>query len=235
MKRIALPAAAAALAACTGAPDAVAENASPRTMAVSGSGEASAVPDMAALSIGVETEGATAADALRQNGVQMNATIDRLKANGVAEKDMQTRNLSVSPRYQYDDNGAPPKIAGYVATNMLSVKLRDLDKAGAIIDEAVKDGANTLGGLSFGFAETDELENAARRDAVADAQAKAAILAEAAGVGLGPILRIEEGYVSAPPQPYVGARAMAAEMKATPISAGESTITATVTLIYEIR
>lgn len=234
MKRIALPAAA-LLAACSGAPAAVAETAAPRTIVVSGRGEASGAPDMATLSIGVESEGPTAADALRQNGVQMNATIDRLKQSGVAEKDMQTQNLSVSPRYQYDNNGAPPKIAGYVATNMLSVKLRDLGKAGAIIDAAVKDGANSLGGLSFGFADTGALEDEARKDAVADAKSKAAILAEAAGVTLGPILQIQEGGVSAPPQPYVSARAMTAEAKATPISAGESTISASVTMIYEIR
>lgn len=226
--------AALALAACSGAPGAAAEDTSPRTLVVTGTGEASGAPDMATLSIGVETEAPSAAAALQQNGAQMNATIDRLKKDGVAEKDLQTSNLSVRPQYKYDQNGSSPRIVGYTATNSLTVKLRDLSKAGAIIDDAVKDGANTLGGLNFGFADPSGLESTARKNAVADARAKASTLASAAGVTLGPILQINEGSISSPPQPYLAARAMSAE-KSTPIAAGEQAISVTVTLVYQIR
>lgn len=215
---------------------ALAQDAPARTIVVTGVGEASAKPDMAIVSIGVETEGKTAADALRTNGESMRATMDRLKRNGVADKDMQTQNLSVNPRYNYNENRTSPEIIGYVATNMLSVKLRNLDRAGAVIDSAVGTGANNLGGVSFGFADDKPLLNEARKAAVKSAREKAALYAEAAGVSLGSIVQIQDGYsLTPPPQPYMAARAMTAEAKATPVAAGESTVTANVTLVYEIR
>ncbi len=237
MKQLIIPVAVAtlALAACGAATETPAQEGAARTLAVTGNGEASAAPDLAVLTIGVETEGATAAAALSQNAAQMNATIEKLKSSGVADKDLQTQNLSVGPRYNYEENRSPPKIVGYVATNMLSVKLRDLATAGAIIDATVAEGANTLGGLSFGFADPKPLMNKAREDAVADAKARAELLAASAGVTLGPILVIQDGYAAPPPMPYMESRMMAAEAKSTPVSAGESTFSASVTIIYDIR
>lgn len=237
-RRMIAPIAALALAACSAAPTASAEapRAAARTLVVAGTGEVAAAPDMALLSVGVQTEAATAAAAMKENAARMNATIARLKARGVAEKDMQTSNLSVGPQYRYDNTGAPPKIVGYQATNMLNVKLRDLAAAGSIIDEAVADGANSLGSLSFAFADSKPLENEARSAAVADAKAKAELLARAAGVALGPVLQIQDGYAAPPvPLPVYDVRAMAAEAKTTPVSAGESSVIANVTLVYEIR
>ena len=237
MKIMILPAAAAALAlsACGAASVAPGEREAARTLSVTGNGEASGSPNLAIVSIGVETEGASAAAALKQNAAQMNATIEKLKARGVADKDMQTQNLSVNPRYNYEENRSPPKIVGYVATNMLSVKLRNLETAGAIIDETVAEGANSLGGLSFGFADPKPLMNAAREDAVMDARARAELLASAAGVSLGPIVLIQDGYAAPPPMPYMESRMMAADAKSSPVAAGESTFSASVTIIYEIR
>lgn len=236
MRRFALPVlAAVSLAACSAAPEALADDRSaPRTLTVNGEGEAAGVPDIVILTLGVETEAKTAAAALRQNRARMNATIAKLEQLGVAERDMQTRNLSVNPRYDYSNDGEPPRIAGYAAQNMLTVKLRKLDEAGAIIDEVVSDGANRLGGLSFAFDDPKPLMNEARRAAVEDARARAALYAEAAGVSLGPILRISEGYAAAPsPGPVMEARAMKAD--STPVAAGESSVSANVTIIYEIR
>lgn len=241
MKKIIAPVAAAALAACSASPDALADHApaghgAPRTLVVSGLGEAMGTPDMAILSIGVDSQAPTAAAALKNNGVKMNATIAKLKARGVADKDMQTQNLSVSPLYQYDNNGAAPKITGYQASNSLSVKLRNLETAGGVIDDAVADGANNLGGLAFTFSDPKPLTDRARIAAVEDAKAKAELLAKAAGVGIGAVLQIQDGYAAAPvPGPMFDMRAMAAEAKSTPISAGEATISANVTIIYEIR
>lgn len=206
----------------------------PRTLSVTGDGLAAAAPDLATLSIGVESEGKTAAEAVRLMSQRMTATMQRLKSSGVAERDMQTSGLSVNARYNYE-NQKTPQIIGYVATNMVTVKLRDLAKAGAVIDAAVQDGANQLNGLSFGFADPKPLENKARAAAVADAREKAATLAKAAGVSLGPILLIQDGFSAGPPMPMVQGRAMAAEAKSVPVAAGESTIAATVTLVYEIR
>ena len=239
MKKIIAPAAAAAIAACSAAPvahaDAPAATAS-RTIVVSGLGETTAAPDMAVLSIGVDTQAPTAAAALKDNGVRMNATVARLKARGVADKDMQTQNLSVNPLYKYANDGSSPKIIGYQASNVLSVKLRDLASAGAVIDEAVADGANNLGGVAFAFADPKPLMDKARAAAVEDAKRKAELLAKAAGVGLGALLQIQDGYAAPPgPLPVYRMDAMVAEAKSTPIAAGEATISANVTLIYEIR
>jgi len=230
-------AAAAALTACSASTSATAQAPAPksRTLVVTGQGEASAAPDLLTLTIGVETQADTATNALRQNNTQMQATIDRLKKSGVADKDMQTSNLSVNPRYNYEENRSSPRIIGYSATNMLTVKLRDIATAGALIDQAVSDGANNLGGVSFGFADDKPLTVQARKNAVEDAKEKAAALAAAAGVTLGPILQIQDGYVSGPPMPYMDSRVMAMEAKGAPIAAGESTMSASVTLIYEIR
>jgi len=206
-----------------------------RTLSVSGLGEAAAAPDMAMLTIGVETQGATAAEALRKNGADMHATIDRLKKRGVAAKDLQTTNLSVNPQYNYDKNRTKPEIIGFTASNTLSVKLRDLDKAGAIIDDAVSVGANRLGGISFGFANPKPVLNEARRAAIADAREKAVLYADAAGVKLGPILKIQDGYAAPQPRPNVNLRMAAMESDATPIERGQSLMSANVTIVYEIR
>jgi hypothetical protein len=228
------------LSAC-GAPGATAQQLTtapvfaPRTLTVSGLGEASGRPDMAILSIGVETRAPTAAEALKQNAAKMRATLDRLKKRGVAEKDMQTQNLSVNAVYDYETRPGSPRIVGYQAANMLAVKLRDLDKAGAIVDEAVGDGANSLGGFSLTFADPDPVMNRARADAIADARGKAELYAKAAGVSLGPILQITDSiFFTPPPVPYME-RAMAADAKATPVVPGETTLSANVTLVYEIR
>ena len=228
---------AAALAAACSAPQAVAEPAqTPRTISVTGEGEALATPDMAVVTIGVQTDGVTAADALRANSAAMKATIDKLKSMDIEPRDIQTANLSVNPRYDYEKNRSQPEIIGFRASNTVRVRLRDLDKAGAVIDEAVSSGANSLGGISFTFAEPKPLYDAARRDAVADAMARAALLADAAGVSLGPIVTIQDGYVAAP---RTGIQVTAGMMRAeadfaAPIETGESSIRANVTLIYEI-
>jgi uncharacterized protein YggE len=166
----------------------------------------------------------------------MSAAIARLKTRGIADKDLQTQNLSVNPVYKYDANGSSPKITGYSANNTLIVRLRNLDTAGSIIDETVADGANTLGGLTFTFADSKPLMDAARVAAVEDARRRAGLLAKAAGVTLGPVLQIQDGYASLPgPMPVYQARAAMAEAASTPVAPGESTITANVTLIYEIK
>lgn len=240
MKKFIAPTIAAALVACSSPPVALADNAgghvAQRTLVVSGLGETKATPDMAILSIGVDAQAASAAQALKDNSAKMNATIARLKARGVADKDMQTQNLAVNPLYKYDNQGGSPKIVGYQATNILSVKLRDLTTAGAIIDEAVADGANNLGGITFTFADPKPLNDEARVAAVADARGKADLLAKAAGVSLGAVLQIQDGYASAPlPMPMYRMDAVRAEATSTPIAAGEATISANVTIIYEIR
>lgn len=235
--RAVIIASAAALAAACSAPQAVAESAEqPRTISVTGQGEAVAAPDMAVVTIGVQTDGATAADALRANSAAMTATIDKLKSMDIEARDIQTANLSVNPRYDYEKNRSQPELIGFQANNSVRVRLRDLEKAGAVIDEAVSSGANSLGGISFTFAEPKPLYDAARRDAVADAMARAALLADAAGVRLGSVLTIQDGYVATPrPGPVMANMRLEAADSSVPMEAGESSVRANVTLIYEIE
>ena len=224
------------LAACSAAPDAAAQSGTPvRTITVNGEGAASAAPDMAVISIGVRSDGASAAEALRKNSTAMSATIKQLKALGVADKDVQTSGLSIQPRYNYKTDQSPPPIVGYTASNAVTVRLRDLDKAGAVIDQVVQSGANTLGGISFTFADPKPLKDAARRDAVADAREKAELLADAAGVSLGRLMTIQDGYVSAPTPMLEMTRMKSADVAAVPLEAGESAISANVTLVYELK
>ena len=120
-----------ALAACSAAPTAHAEtDAARRVITVTGEGEASAAPDIASLSIGVETQAPSAATALSQNAVKMRAAIDKLKAAGVADKDMQTQNLSINPTYRYAEVPRVQAIVGYSASNMRAVELRSLANSG---------------------------------------------------------------------------------------------------------
>ena len=237
MRRFTLPIIAALAAACS-APQAVADpSEQPRTISVSGQGEALATPDMAVVTIGVQTDGATAADALRANSSAMKATIDKLKEMDIEARDIQTSNLSVNPRYDYERNRSQPEIIGFRANNSVRVRLRDLEKAGAVIDEAVSTGANSLGGISFTFADPKPLHDAARQDAIADAMARAALLADAAGVKLGPVLTIHDGHVATPrggDMVMVTAQRMEADFAA-PIETGESSIRANVTMVFEIN
>ena len=216
---------------------AVAHEAHPmdRTIVVTGTGDASAAPDIAFLSLGVEAEGATAAEALRKNSAQMDATIKSLRDAGVDKKDIQTSSLNVGAKYDYSRDNSPPRIIGYQATNTISVKLRNLDKAGAIIDKAVGVGANRLDSISFGFADPKPLMDNARKSAVADARDRAGLYADAAGVKLGPVLQISDSFTPGPGPIPVMMRMEAADAKSVPIAVGETTMSASVTIIYAIE
>lgn len=209
---------------------AVAQQAAPPTITVTGEGVIEAVPDIATLMIGVTTQGETAAEALAANSTALDAVLARLTAAGIEARDMQTSNLSLNPNWTGYDSGTP-KIVGFVASNMLTVRVRALDRLGAVLDATVADGANTLNGLTFGLANPDPVLDEARKEAVADARAKAELLADAAGVKLGKVLSISESGGVPQPMPMFRAEASAAP---TPVQGGELGLTATVTIFYEI-
>ena len=197
---------------------------------VTGTGTVEAAPDIASLTIGVTTQGETAVAALAANSAAMEAVMARLTAAGVEARDMQTSNLSVNPNWTGYDSSAPT-ISGYVAANLLTVTIRDLAGLGPVLDAAVQDGANTLNGLSFGFADPGPLLDEARKEAVADARARAELLATAAGVKLGRVLSISEGTPEGGPMPMFKAELAAAPV---PVAAGAMDVAASVTIFYEI-
>lgn len=210
---------------------ALADSAAPGMITVTGEASVAVVPDLASVSLGVMTIGATAGEALSANSEALKGVMDRLAAAGIEPRDIQTSNLSLNPNYLASDGMSAPQIQNYTASNMVTVIVRKLEATGAVLDAAVKDGANTLNGLSFDVADRRPSEDKARQAAVADARAKAALLAEAAGVKLGAIVSISEGGFSQGPQPMFR---MAADSAAPPVSGGTLDISASVTMVWAL-
>lgn len=210
-------------------------NPSPRLLTVSGTGEVRAAPDEAKLSAGVVTQARTAQAALADNSRAMNGVFDALKRLGIPEKSIQTSEISISAQYATDAHGNnTQKIAGYQATNTVMVIVDDLDKLGGAIDALVSSGANSLGDVDFTIRDPKPLLDEARAAAVKDAMARAQIYAKAAGVELGPIDAINESGFEGP-RPMTKAMAPMGMAMATPIAAGEASVTAGVSITYEIR
>jgi len=198
---------------------------------VTGEATIEATPDMATVSLGVTTDGATAAEAMAANTKALQAVIDRLKAAGIEDRDLQTSNLTLNPNWVGYDSGSTPKIAGYVASNMLNVRVRALNSLGTVLDASIADGANTLNGITFDLSAPRPAQDEARKAAVEDAKARATLLVEAAGASLGKIVSITEnaGYGSG--MPMFRAEASAAPV---PVASGQIGLTSSVTISFEI-
>lgn len=209
----------------------------PRTLTVSGLGTAKAAPDEASFSTGVVSRGATAGQALAANSRAMNAVIATLKKEGVPDKQIQTSNLSLSPQYQAckPEVACPQKIVGYEVSNTVNVTVA-LDRAGPVLDALVTSGSNQIDGISFSIHDTKPLLAEARADAVKDAMARGGLYARAAGVNLGPILSIAEGGSQMPQPLYRGFMAAKAEFApAPPVAGGEQSVSATVSITWQIQ
>ena len=198
---------------------------------VTGEATVEATPDMATISLGVTTEGQTAAEAMAANSKALQAVIERLKTAGIEDRDLQTSNLSLNPNWVGYDSGSTPKIAGYVASNMLNVRVRALDALGSVLDASIADGANTLNGISFELAQPRPAQDEARKAAVADARARATLLVEAAGGTLGKIVSITENSGYGSPMPMFKSDAAAAPV---PVASGQIGLSASVTVSFEI-
>ena len=201
-------------------------------LTVTGEGHVEAVPDMATLSLGVSHEAKSAEEAMARVSADLAAVLERLRAAGVAERDLQTQGLDLAPVWSSYGSGSDRRITGFRATNMLSVRLRGLDTLGETLDLVIGDGANTFRGLSLGLQEPLPFRDAARRAAVADARRKAALYSEAAGLTLGPVLSISEGAAE-PPRPVRMDAAVASD-DGLPVAPGEVCVSALVTMVFEI-
>jgi hypothetical protein len=204
---------------------------------MSGQGEVRAAPDTVTLSAGVTSEAPTAAAALAANTARMQSVFAALKKLGLADKDMQTANFSVSPEMApqtANNNNQPPHVTGYQVSNQLQLRLDDVSRLGPALDALVTAGANQMNGIDFSIKDSAPLLAEARADAVSDARAKAETYAKAAGVSLGPILSIGENAGQGP-RPVYMALPMARAAKAVPVAAGEESITAEVSIVWEIH
>ncbi len=224
---------------------AIAEDDTPHpSISVSGVGRISAVPDLAEISVGVQTLRPTAQAALSANTELMVALMATLEQAGIAKKDIQTSNMSVSPQYSQprpprpgvaQADNEPPQIVGYQVSNTVTLTIRQIDKLGAMLDAVVKAGANQVYGIQFKVDKPEALLDQARAAAVADARRKAELLAKEAGVILGPVRQINESSAEMP-RPMFAGRAMAMAAAApVPISAGEQELSVSLSVLFDIR
>jgi uncharacterized protein len=211
-----------------------------RLLSVTGDGKITAAPDVALVTLGVVNQAPAASDALAANSKSMNRVVSALKEGGIESRDLQTSGFSVEPvMSQRPANADPskpftPEIVGYRVSNNLTVRIRDLKRVGAILDQVVTLGANSISGPDFTVADPAPLEDKAREAAVKDALRKGALYAEAADVRLGPIFRIEESSTQ-PPQPFAAGTMMRMEAAPpTPIEGGELTFEAEVSVSWTL-
>ena len=229
-------------------------------LTVSGEGRSFQEPDTAVFTAGVTTQGTTAAVALAQNARAMEQVIASLKRAGIADRDIQTSNLSINPVYR-DPNreaamtarmsGQPyvapppedmiPTIIGYQANNTVSVRQRKLGDYGKVIDTLASAGANQINGPNFQLDDPDPALDEARREAVAIAKNRAQLYADALGLRIVRVVSLNEsgGYYGPPPQVFMrGESAMRAPPPPppppSPVQPGEMQMTASVTIQYEL-
>ncbi len=203
---------------------------------VNGTGEITVTPDLATLTLGVEAQAASVAEAQSQAQAAMNEVMAALKAQGVAEKDIQTAYFNISKMTSWDDEKRTETITGYRVTNTVTVKIREISKAGDIIDAVAEAGGDltTVNGINFSLENDTAAMQQAREKAMADAKAKAQQIASLAEVKLGKATYVTENSYS--PYIYRSAgynEAMDASVK-TEISAGELTVTVNVQVAYAI-
>jgi uncharacterized protein YggE len=187
---------------------------------VTGEGEASAKPDLGVIRIGVEAHRLTMAEAREASASAQNRILQEVRAHGITSEDIQTEQLSFAPEYEWIEN--KQKLRGYVATNIVRIKVKDLSKLGSIVDSAVKAGDNDVrvDGLSLELADPTEVRMEARKRALADAKKKAEQLAAELGVKLGEPIAIEETGTALPGPVFMRDAMMKAEGSSTPIEAG---------------
>ena len=207
----------------------------PHTITVSGVGKVVTAPDVADVRLGVAFNRPTVKAARADAAAAMTKVIAALKALGIADRDIQTTNVSLQPTYDYNVNTNPPRITGYSLSNGVAVTIRNLDKVGDAIDNSLAAGATTLDGVSFRVDDPARAQKQARTDAMAQAKASADALAAAAGVTITGVASITETATPVPyPIFYGTASGAPAKDMATPIQPGTTDVTLTVSVVYLI-
>jgi len=203
-------------------------------VSVGGSGSVFGEPDVAVLSLGVESEADTVEAARESAAEAMDAMLAALKDGGVEDEDIQTARFSVQPRFNFQ-NGRQ-ELLGFVVNNLVTVTIREIDSTGELIDAAIAAGGDLarVENLSFTIDDPAALEAEARTQAVEDARGKAETLAAAAGVELGEALSISESGPSGIPSINFS-RMEAADEAETPIEPGELEVAVNVQIVYELR
>ncbi|HKP54046.1 MAG TPA: SIMPL domain-containing protein [Chloroflexia bacterium] len=205
-------------------------------ISVRGMGIVSARPDMLTVQIGVVVDNSLLADAQWDANTRIDAAMKLLIAGGVADRDISTARLAVEPVYTYKNN-EPPRLAYYRVTNILNVKLRDIAKAGKLIDSVVTAGVNRIQGMSFSFSDPTASLKAARDAAMADAKQKAQQLATQGGVGLGLPIIVQDAGANVAPKSVSNSPLMdsGSSLPPTQVSPGEQEVRVEVSVVYAIK
>jgi hypothetical protein len=208
------------------------------SLLVNGTAQLEVEPDEAVVRLGVSFQAPDAAAAQSRVNATAQAILDAVKAKGIAESAIQTSRLDLSPIYDHrNQDGGPPTVTGYQASNVVSVTLSDLAKVGAVIDAAIGAGANQVEGVAFQLDDDTAVKQRALAEAIEDARGKATAMARALGRELGPVLEVQESGAFVSPPPYQArfrVQEMAVLQDATPVSPGTVTVNANVSVRYRL-
>ncbi|MES2906382.1 MAG: SIMPL domain-containing protein [Pseudomonadota bacterium] len=204
-------------------------------LTLTGIGEAKIAPDQAVITLSVVTQRRNAAEALNDNSKDMTQALNAIKAEKIDAKDIQTSNVSIQPQYAYLQNSVR-KLTGYEARNSITVVIKDLTKVGIVLDKAVTLGVNEVNGPYFGLQDNEKAQNDARLEAMENVRKLAALYEQGMGIKTGKIIQISENYSAPEPQPVAVARMAMMEAKSAPapVEAGEMSINARVSVVWEI-
>ena len=200
---------------------------------INATGEVTRVPDIAVISAGVVSRSSTATGALQDSANRMNRVLAALKGAGIADRDIQTSNVSLNPEYRYENN-QPPQLVGYTASNNVSVRFRDIRNSGKILDALVAQGANQINGPSLTVDKPEAALDEARAKAVAAGRARAELYARSLGLHVVRVVSVNESggsYPVPPPMPMV----MAREKADTSIEPGEQKLQVNLTMTFELQ
>jgi uncharacterized protein YggE len=203
---------------------------------ISATGEVTRVPDLAVINAGVVTRSTTAGGAIQQAATRMARVREALRQAGIADRDIQTSNISLEPQYTYANN-QPPKLNGYSATNQLSIRFRDIENTGKILDALVAQGANQINGPNLTIDKPEAALDEARAKAVAAARARADLYARSLGMRVVRVVSVSESggsYPVPPPMPMY-ARAEAAQAADSKIEAGEQKLQVNLAVTFELQ
>ena len=203
---------------------------------ISAPGEVTRVPDLAIISAGVITRSATASGAIQEAATRIARVRDALKRAGIADRDIQTSNISLNPQYSYVKD-QPPKLNGYSASNQLNVRFHDIANTGKILDALVAEGANQINGPNLTIERPEAALDEARTKAVASGRARAELYARSLGLRVVRVVSVSEsgGYAPPPPMPPMVMMAARGERDQTAIDPGEQKLQVNVSMTFELQ
>ncbi|MBV9528225.1 SIMPL domain-containing protein [Sphingomonas sp.] len=202
---------------------------------ISATGETTRVPDVAVISAGVVSRAVTASAALQETADRMARVRTALKRAGIADRDIQTSNVSLNPEYRYADN-QPPQLTGYTASNQVTVRFRDIGNSGAVLDALVAQGANQINGPTLTIDRPEAALDEARANAVAIGRARAELYARSLGMRVARLVSVaESGGDVLPPQPPMPMMMARAEAAQTKIDPGEQKLQVSLAMTFELQ